>query len=387
MKRRLAILVGIIFLTACGGGGGGGGDGGALWSTTVIQPDTQVSGTLAATDNVAPDGTYFDLYTFTLPNAANISIRMESAAFDTYLYLFQSGVLNQPDINLWDASLLAENDDADNLTSDSAISMTLNAGTYVIAANAFDVAATGDYTLSVEVNTYSVAAPTYLQYRSFENPASDHFRAWIDLRKNNNFIQESDIQSVQLFDVNNMPFAPAVPPQFVSGPYTIASWNTLSGQFEQVAADGQSGFFLNLSNHLSITTGTWTFVAQTTGGATLTYNLNFPGQVSLMPVAAIIMVPVWNLDGSLTLLWTEPADNFEQYRVRLTDASGQDIFYGKVPKGTNQVTLDVGLIQTISQTAQINAPTTVNWSMQTRNYDGSNNYARSVSNAIPIAWP
>jgi hypothetical protein len=95
----------------------------------------------------------------------------------------------------------------------------------------------------------------------------------------------------------------------------------------------------------------------------------------------------WNPDGSLTLSWSEPPEIFDQYRVAFTDASGEGIFGGRVPTGVSQVTLSASLLEEIRLTGQLTLPTTINWRMQTRNYDGSTNYARSFSDTVTINWP
>ena len=228
---------------------------------------------------------------------------------------------------------------------------------------------------------------TFVQYRTFENSANDRFHAFIDLRNNGQFIEASDVQSVALFDKDSVQIVPAVPPQFFTAAYTVASWNTTTSQFESVSATGDSGYWFNLSNYFSITLGFYQFVVQPSQDLPFNYHVNFPAQTPLTPVASASMSSQWNPDGSLILSWSEPPDIFDQYRVAFTDASGEGIFGGRVPTGVSQVTLSASLLEEIRLAGQLTLPTTINWRMQTRNYDGSTNYARSFSDPVTINWP
>ncbi|WP_020674823.1 hypothetical protein [Geopsychrobacter electrodiphilus] len=387
LKRlRWIFLLTIFSLFGCGGGGGGD----FVWPSTPISSDATVFGSLATSDISDADGYYFDLYKLTIPSTTDLLIHLDSSAFDTVLVLLQGSALNEPNMNNWINHLISADINIDPVTRDTQLVLpALAAGTYVIAVSSFDPATTGAYTLTSSPNLSSISATTvtYLQYRTFEDPTADQHRAFIDLRNNGQMIQATDIQSVELFDPNTTQIFPVTPAQFYSATYTIAAWNGATTQFESIATSGDSGYIFDLSNHLSITPGTWTFTVQPATGSPFNYTVNFPGQTSLIPVTATSMASQWNLDGSLTLSWAEPADTFDQYRVYFSDASGNAIFYGRVLPGVSQVTLSASLVQQIGLTGQLTSATTVSWQMQTRIYSGTSNYARSVSNPVTISWP
>lgn len=230
----------------------------------------------------------------------------------------------------------------------------------------------------------------YLQYRTFDTQGTDHFRAFIAFRNNGQAAQPTDILSIDLFDQNGAHLIPATPPQFYSYTYTSAAWNSVNSQFELIAPLSDSGYLLNLSNYAGIASGTFTFAAQPATGYKLVELVFFPGQTSLIPVASGDMNYLWNPDGSLTLSWLAPVDTFDQYRVHFQDDSGNELFYGRVTAGVNQVTLAASLVQEISATGQLAGPSIITWRMQTRSYNndiGNNNYARSVSDLRYIPWP
>ncbi|MBB4639232.1 Ig-like domain-containing protein [Longimicrobium terrae] len=104
---------------------------------TAINIGSTATGTLSTSDCALDDGTHFDFYAFTVSSTRTVTITLRSSAFDAYLFLLSS-----------DAQVIAQDNDSGG-GRDAAITRTLSAGTYVIAANSFNVA-DGSYTLSVQ---------------------------------------------------------------------------------------------------------------------------------------------------------------------------------------------------------------------------------------------
>jgi thermolysin len=111
---------------------------------TPITVGSTVNGSLATTDCIFTGTTrYVDVYSFTGNSGQRIAISMSSAAFDTYLYLVNSG--NQT---------VAEDDDGGGGTN-SRIPLTSGyltlpaAGTYSIYATSFSADLTGAYSLNL----------------------------------------------------------------------------------------------------------------------------------------------------------------------------------------------------------------------------------------------
>ncbi len=109
---------------------------------TALTADGQVSGTWAAgCDSEVSGRGHAQYYTFTLAQQSDVTITLESADADTYLYL-RSG----DDVR--SGAFLYENDD-DGGTTKSTIEETLAAGTYTIEATTYEAGETGDFTLTV----------------------------------------------------------------------------------------------------------------------------------------------------------------------------------------------------------------------------------------------
>ena len=113
---------------------------GFVSTITPTSTGTTQAGALTTSDCKLPDGSYYaKLYRLTVTSTVNVQIDMSSAAFDTYLYLF--------DANL---NTLATNDDVSSASTDSRVTKSLTPGTYFIGANSLNNATTGAFTLSVK---------------------------------------------------------------------------------------------------------------------------------------------------------------------------------------------------------------------------------------------
>ena len=111
---------------------------GPLNAQSRIGANQTIDGDLtSASEESSQRLSYADRYEFTLRGTGEVTIRMESADFDTYLYLLSSG-----------GTVLASDDD-DGGGTNSQMQTTLEAGTYTIEATAWWVGATGSFALSL----------------------------------------------------------------------------------------------------------------------------------------------------------------------------------------------------------------------------------------------
>ncbi len=99
----------------------------------------QQAGQLTSGDQIAPEDTLFELYTFEGQAGQLITILLESQEFDTYLVLVDDA-----------GQVLADNDDIDTSTTNSQIMTTLPTnGVYSIIVNGYSTADQGRYNLTV----------------------------------------------------------------------------------------------------------------------------------------------------------------------------------------------------------------------------------------------
>ncbi|NER81837.1 MAG: tetratricopeptide repeat protein, partial [Leptolyngbya sp. SIO1D8] len=107
------------------------------------EPLLQVEGRLETGDATLDDKSFYDTYTFEAEAGQTVIITLESAEFDTYLFLFDP-----------DGNKIAENDD--HRGTNSQIYTTLSTpGTYTVLVNSYAARATGNYTLLLTESTLS----------------------------------------------------------------------------------------------------------------------------------------------------------------------------------------------------------------------------------------
>lgn len=102
---------------------------------------TSTVGTLETNDCQFSDGSFVDFFSTTLPEA-NAYLFRQTATFDTYL-----------DLELADGSVIAENDDEDDNTSNSGIKALLPPGNYLLGAGSFLPGITGNYTVTSQTTS------------------------------------------------------------------------------------------------------------------------------------------------------------------------------------------------------------------------------------------
>jgi hypothetical protein len=120
-------------------------------STTPIGANQTINASLDGSECLVSnlvgddDFTYYDLYLLNLKSSGTLTITLTSNAFDTYLVLLEDEFLSNPTDP---SAVIAQNDDdPSGSTSNSRITMSLGAGSYVIAANSYWDYETGPYEL------------------------------------------------------------------------------------------------------------------------------------------------------------------------------------------------------------------------------------------------
>ncbi|MBV8858798.1 MAG: pre-peptidase C-terminal domain-containing protein [Acidobacteria bacterium] len=112
-------------------------------TATPIAVGQTLGGTLSNTDCKLTDGSFYDPYTFSGTAGQQVVLKMNSSAFDTFLFLLAPN-----------GSVLASNDDGGGGTNsrippDSGVFTLPSSGTYTVLANSFAPATTGGYSLSL----------------------------------------------------------------------------------------------------------------------------------------------------------------------------------------------------------------------------------------------
>lgn len=109
-----------------------------LSGATTITLGTTTNGSLSTTDCVLQDGSYADVYQFSLGTSRAVQVDMASGAVDSYLILIDAS-----------GSVIGQDDDSGGGSNARITTPTLSAGTYYVIANSFSPGETGAYTLTL----------------------------------------------------------------------------------------------------------------------------------------------------------------------------------------------------------------------------------------------
>ncbi len=143
-----------LFLVSCGGSSSSSSDSGC-GTVTDIGTSSLLNGELDASDcrmsdldPTSADTSFVDEYLLTLSSPATMTITMRSNDLDSYLGVLGRSTSCASGCTAAEANLLASDDDSGGGASglDAQITISLNAGSYIIIANSYDPEP-GSYTL------------------------------------------------------------------------------------------------------------------------------------------------------------------------------------------------------------------------------------------------
>lgn len=109
-----------------------------------VNPNPIIIGSLSNTDFLFEES-FLDLYQFDVVNTANLQFDLSSSQFDTYLRLVE--ILSDQSLG----SLVLENDDRSESSTNSRIQQQMPPGTYWIGVSSFSGSEIGDYSLDITV--------------------------------------------------------------------------------------------------------------------------------------------------------------------------------------------------------------------------------------------
>ena len=117
----------------------------------TVSSDGTLNGQWASgCDSETRSGSHARYYTFTLDASSEVTIRLESSAANTYLYLRRGDATS--------GTALHENDDHDGKTT-SQITETLASGTYTVEATTYGSGTTGSFNLTIATGSTGAAPP------------------------------------------------------------------------------------------------------------------------------------------------------------------------------------------------------------------------------------
>jgi len=238
---------------------------------------------------------------------------------------------------------------------------------------------------AIRVGTVGVSIDGYsLQYRNFENAASNRYRGWISLTKDGIPGEVSDFTKVELknsagtvvnepVDVNNL----------YPGSYYWGQWNNSTNSVDFSGPYVDSGYSIRFPAG-DLLDDNYTYEVTTSEGDIISDTFNFPGKEELPFVQSASMSHEWLPDDSLRLTWINPVViDYDQLRIYIWDEdAGVDVAYINLPTDVDEVTIPAEWIEIMGDFYDLNS---VWWQVQTRsNTNEGLNYARGYSSGVQI---
>ena len=221
----------------------------------------------------------------------------------------------------------------------------------------------------------------YLQYRNYENSASNRYTTWVGVTKDGAPADPTDVNGFQITDSSGNEVIPNFPVFYVSTPYYYYNCSTTPcTQSDNNIDSGYSGIFDGLSADI------YQVEVEAADGQKITSDVNYPGQLVLPFVSSSTMQSEYQ-NGDLVLSWTNPDDEanwneVDQLRIVIFTADGAEAIYIRANSSDETLTIPASLVD---QASNLGHGALSNWQIQTRSYDTNGmNYARGYSNEIDI---
>ena len=221
----------------------------------------------------------------------------------------------------------------------------------------------------------------YLQYRNYENSASNRYTTWVGVTKDSAPADPTDVKGFQITDSSGNVVIPNFPVFYVSSPYYYYNCSTAPcTQSDNNIDSGYSGIFDDLSADI------YQVEVESTDGQKITSGVNYPGQLVLPFVSSSTMQSEYQ-NGDLVLSWTNPDDDanwdeVDQLRIIIFAADGAEAIYIRANSSDETLTIPASLVD---QASNLGHGAISSWQIQTRAYDTNGmNYARGYSNEIDI---
>ncbi len=221
----------------------------------------------------------------------------------------------------------------------------------------------------------------YLQYRNYENSASNRYTTWIGVTKDGAPADPTDVNDFQITDSSGNLVIPNFPVFYVSPPYYFYNCRTTPcTQSDNNIDSGFSGIFDDL------TADNYQMEVETADSLKFTLDVNYPGQLVLPFVSSSTMQSDYQ-NGDLVLSWTNPDDEanwdeVDQLRIVIFAADGAEAIYIRANSSDETLTIPASLVD---QASNLGHGALSSWQIQTRAYDTNGmNYARGYSNEIDL---
>jgi hypothetical protein len=219
---------------------------------------------------------------------------------------------------------------------------------------------------------------SFVQYRTFEDSTTNHYRTWMEVRTDGGLAAEGDFVNYRLVDSSDNQVTAANTPSLWISPFPYLVYNCMATPCSLAGSTYQESGYM--AKYDDLPADTYSQKADTDEG-TLTTRVSYPGKLELPVIAASSMQSQWSTEGDLILNWTNPTgetnwSKVDQLRFTLMNTDGFDLLVVKINPNADTVTIPSDVIDDAD--ALGGAVTGV--TMQTRAYDKNGiNISRGIS--------
>lgn len=221
---------------------------------------------------------------------------------------------------------------------------------------------------------------SYLQHRSFENPAFNFVAGYVTVMNGANQAEETDLDGLSMFDTT--------PAEVISTSTSFENYNFLVYDCRNsVCAEPREVFEAGYySRYNALPSDTYSLVVAANNGSTATSVVPYAGSITLPVISSATMTDTL-IGGDLQLTWVNPTSDaqwseVDQIRILLYDGTGKYIFHSILNATEELFTIPAAVL---TQAAALGDGNVDGWRVQTRAYDSSGfNNARSYSNTKTI---
>ena len=230
----------------------------------------------------------------------------------------------------------------------------------------------------VEISTFAIPN-AYMQYRNYPNTANNTYAAWIEVTKDGQAVQSTDVNGFKITDPVGNEVTPTSS-SFAQGNYFYYDCSTTPCTLSPQPIK-ESGYVAKFSNAPA---GNYRYEVTASDGRKFTRDLFYPGMLVLPIVPTNTMSWTTLANGDARLNWINPTgaanwSEVDQLRIILMagDAAYTELVYVRVNPSNQTVIIPASLI---SQAESLGKGPVKYWTIQTRAYDANNMmYARGYS--------
>ena len=223
---------------------------------------------------------------------------------------------------------------------------------------------------------------SFLQYRTYSDPAKNTYQGWIEFLNDDQLIEASDITEIVLKDPNQDEVNTSVD-ELYDFEYYYGGWNAGTGLVVYSGPYIANGFSIYFPAATTLTSGNYTYEATTVTGRKISQTHYFPGRLELEVVDSTTMASEW-VNGDLKLTWTlpDPVGPFDQVRIRLTD-NDKIYLIIRLPDTAGEVTIPQEWINKVKLLSKADS---MRWLVLLYANDSTtdNQYARSISDSKAV---